>query len=147
MSGNTESLKRRELKEIANRVNNSGIEKALKHKDFTFIFDYMKEKGVDRIVLNTTLTSPEMPIMKYRFDDDTLVISSVFENSGVDNSNIIISSEKVIVSFLDNKIVDYNNKRGTKRILLNYINQLKQIDKVFKHIEKERKKKKKKIKY
>jgi hypothetical protein len=29
----SETLKRRELKNIAERVNNSGVEKALKHKD------------------------------------------------------------------------------------------------------------------
>jgi hypothetical protein len=96
----SETLKRRELKNIAERVNNSGVEKALKHKDFKFIFDYMNQNNVNKIILNTTLTSSDMPIMKYRFDEDTLVISSEFENSSVDNANIIITKDKVIVSFL-----------------------------------------------
>jgi hypothetical protein len=73
----SETLKRRELKNIAERVNNSGVEKALKHKDFKFIFDYMNQNNVNKIILNTTLTSSDMPIMKYRFDEDTLAKCAV----------------------------------------------------------------------
>jgi len=141
MSDNMEILKKRDLKEIANRVNNSGVANLLSYEEFYFITNYMDEKKIEKIILNTTLTSPTMPTMKYRIDKNTLIISPFFEDNSVDNANIIINKKDVTVSFINNKIVEYEDKMGVKRILINYIDQLKQINKVFKRIDEDKKKK------
>ena len=133
-----EILKRRELKEITDSINKSGMKNILEHEDLIFIRKYMKDNSINKIILNTTLISSALPSMDYRSDNDILIISPTFKDNN-SNTNIIINDE-IAITFLDNSILDYYKSKELKNIIINCIKQLKSLEIIFNRIENNKKK-------